>query len=281
MSLVALHVFALALLGQPATLPATGAGPVDIYQVSREVMILAQLAPLRLTQKQVQSLVDLYRESGRLASPDSTTAAQLTDVRQRLLSGAVVSDKEIQALLAALPQEVRRGGFFRGGRGGRQGDDMLAKATDILTDWQQALLVNRGETLQQIIVRRAAPPTAQTANVLIPITAIPAAEWPAKRATLAERIGSAVGGDKGDQVRQALPDFLDRVHGMTETQIRAKAGELWQSLAALVPPEVPVLGLLQGVDANNLRRRAGPLLLDPLTPAILLEMAQVRGWKLQ
>lgn len=280
MSLVALHVFALALLAQPATLPATATGPVDIYQVSREVMVLAQLAPLRLTQKQVQSLLDLYRAAGRIAPAGDSTAEQLIDMRNRLLGGSHVSDEQVRELLAALPQGARRGGYWRGRRGGRRAYDMLDKAIAILTGWQQALLVNRSQTLQQVILHRASPPTAQTAHVLTAIAAIPATEWPAKRASLAALVGSAVGGEKGDQVRQSLPGFLDRVHGMTETQIRARATDLWQSLSALVPPELPVLGLLEGVNANNLRRRAAPLLLDPSTPGLLLEIAQARGWKL-
>jgi len=276
MSLLALNVFVFSILAQPGV--AAAPAPVDLYRLAREVMLLSEIAPLRLSQQQVKALLAVYRAAGRLAQPDSAIVGQLQQLRQRLLGGEPVAAKDIQGVLAGLPVEVRRGGMGRGGAP----SDLVDKAVAVLEDWQQAILANRsGLTLQQIIDSRANPPTAQTAQVLIAIAGVPKQQWPDQRTRLADRVAAALDESQRKQVRAAILDFLDRVHELNETQIRAQAADLWQSVTSLVPPELPVLGLLQDVDPASVRRRAAPLFVDPLTPGLLQEMAAARGWHVQ
>jgi hypothetical protein len=276
MTLLAFHIFAFALLAKPSV--ATPPVPVDLYQLGREVTLLAQLAPLHLTEKQVKGILALYRDSGRLALPDAPIVDQLTQMRQHFLVGDSVAAKDVQAVVAALPQDARmmRGGG--GGRGGPAPNEMVDKSLALLEEWQQAILANRTDTLQQIITRRAGTPTADATRVFLAIAAVPNEQWATQRTHLADRVAAAVEEKQRKQVCDALLDFLDRIHGMNEVQVRTQADELWQNIVALFPPELPVLSLLQDVDPQNLRRRAAPLFLDPMTPDVLREMATVRGW---
>jgi hypothetical protein len=270
--LLALHAFVFSILCQPA--PAAPAAPVDVYRLGREVMLLAQLAPLHLSEQQVKAMLGIYRDAGRLAQSNSAVVGELQQVKQQLLAGREVTAKDVQRVLATLPVETRRSGRAAP-------NETVDKVVAVLDEWQQAIIANRSETLLQILARKGKPPVEETARALLRISGVSRQDWPAEKAHLADRIAAAVDEKQRTQLRAAMLDFLERVHGMSETEIRSHAAELWQDISALVPVELPVLSLLQPIDAESLRRRAAPLVLDPLTPMLLQEVATARGWHVE
>jgi len=254
---------------------------MDTWRLAHDVVVLAQLAPLRLTQQQVAALARILREAKTGPSVGEDLATQLSRMKQSLLSGEQLQPRDM-AQAAALA----RGGLER--RPGRRAEAgtadqaLLDKLLGVLEDWQKAMLANPSGILAPAAVRaRKAGLSEADVRMLLRLREVPPDRWPTEKENLAKRFASVAENADRAHLEAAAADFLERVRRMSEADIRKRAAELAEEASALVGGRASGLALLAPVDEESLRRRAANLLLDPALPRLLDEMAAARGWKLE
>ncbi|MCX7598045.1 MAG: hypothetical protein N2512_04145 [Armatimonadetes bacterium] len=278
-------VLTLCLAGQPA-LPQEGAS-ADTWQLARDVVLLAQLAPLRVGQQQVAALFKVLTESRARQVGGPAMAAELSRIKQSLLAGEQLQARDLAqvAALAKSGAERRRALERRTGRGPEPGTDdeeLLQKVLAVLEDWQKAVLARPPGILAPAAARaRKRGLSEGDLRILLRLREIPPDRWPEAKEDLAKRLASVAEDADRAHLQAAASDFLERIHQMSETDIRARGAELVEEADALVGGSVAALALLAPVDQELLRRRAATLFLDPALPRLLLEMAAARGWALQ
>jgi ketosteroid isomerase-like protein len=243
---------------------------LESWRVAQEVMMLLQLAPLNLSQDQVEKLIALYRqESG---SPGKTPATeQLNNLKQRLLRGEEVTPTEIRDVFT-LMREV--------GRPERSGAPhaLVDKILDVLEEWQMAVLTGGS---WQFGARGARAKMGQefAAEVLVAIANTPADQWSAVKASAVKRVVGAARATDREQLEQALGEFLERVRQMGADEVRRKVDEMVEEVEALATTSVPVMVLLRPLNMQEVRERVAQLFVNPVVPELLDEMAAARGWR--
>lgn len=272
-----LLVLWICFAGQPAALPST---PVDTWQLAHDVVVLAQLAPLRLTQQQVLALLKILNEAGTEPSVGEDIVAQLSRMKQTLLSGQQLQARDLVQVAA-----LARGGWER--RAGRRAEvsaanqSLLAKLLSVLEEWQKAVLASPVGTLTPVGRARKARLSEAEIRTLLHLHEIPPDRWPAEKQALAKRLASVAEDADRANLEAAAADFVERIRQMSEAEVRKRAAELAEEADALTGGRASGLALLAPIDEENLRRRASILLLDPALPRLLAEMAAARGWTLQ
>ncbi|MBC7288146.1 MAG: hypothetical protein H5T86_08920, partial [Armatimonadetes bacterium] len=109
----------------------------------------------------------------------------------------------------------------------------------VLNDWQIAILA--AGPMRQGAMGQDRRPVGDAAAALLKLKAVPPDQWPQYRKETAERFAGAAG---DEEVAPAVSDFLERVRGMSETEMRSKASELAAELQSLVPEGIQALALL-------------------------------------
>lgn len=262
---------AAAMAGQP--MRAVAAVQTEAALLVRDVMMLSQFATLGLSREQVEKLLEIYAEAGPRLDAGTSGLQQLQELRQRLLRGEQVTPTEMRDVFRIMRELGRQGPGL-----GQGGQELLAKVLGVLKEWQKVVLVApNGQRIRLMVRRKGENPFA---DVLVGIANVPEEQWAEMREQLARRASEAAAEEADrEEVAENVREFLNRVHGMDEAQVRAKANELVEEANALVQTRVPLIMLLQPIDQEMLQRRAAGLFLNPRTPELLREMAEVRGWK--
>ena len=220
---------ALAQGAQPA--------PVNERDLIMDVQTLVRLAPLKLTDAQVDALLKAYADLNAGANTlDPKTIEQLVGLKQRLLLGTVPGEGELDALRA-----LGKGGDGRGFRAEVTADPaaMMEKLRAILTAEQlDKLAFPEGHMVAQPTERGF----AQTVlGRLTRAIAVPDADWPQVRAAVVE--GLTVTLYDAAQNRKAadeLAPYLDRLRKMTLADLGAQQEKLGAEISALLPGGVPL-----------------------------------------
>lgn len=273
----------LVLLFSIAGQPAAGSVPVppDTWQLVHDVVLLAQLAPLRLSPEQVTTLLKILGEARTGPTVSEDLAAQLSRIKQSLLSGEQLQPRDFAQVAA-----IAKGGLER--RIGRRlapgtaDKNLLDKLLGVLEDWQRAVLARPLGTLAPAAARaRKKAVSDSDIRALLRLREIPPDRWPAEKQELTKRFASLAAHADRVHLEAAAADFVERVRLMSEAEIRKRAAELVEEADALTGGQALGLVLLAPIDEESLHRRAALLLLDPSLPRLLAEMATARGWTLQ
>jgi hypothetical protein len=269
-----LAVAALAMLTACAQGPVapTPSAPADPWGLAWDVFLLARLAPLRLSEQQVQALLQVYQETGVLEG-GAATVAQFSNLKNRLLQGQEVALGELRDVFTLLRSPF--GAVAERNLNSAALDKLLA----VLEDWQLVVLANAGWGAARWREARRPHPPSGAAEALVALRRIPEQEWAAQKRTIAKRFASAAPADQ-QQVEAGVADLLERIRQMSDDEIRRRVGELVQELEIFAPAQLDALSLLQPVDQTALRRQAAALFLDPRLPRLLQELAAARGWSI-
>lgn len=273
----------LVLLCSVGGQPAGGAVPVapDTWQIVHDVVLLAQLAPLRLSSEQVTALCKILSEARAGPAVGEDLAAQLSRIKQSLLSGEQLQPRDLAQVAALARGGVERRMGRRLGPGTAD-KNLLDKLLGVLEDWQKAVLAGPLGALAPAAARaRKRAVSDSDIRALLRLREIPPDRWPAEKQDLAKRFASLAEDAERAHMEAAAADFVERIHLMSEAEIRKRAAELAEEADTLTGGRASGLALLAPIDEESLRRRAAILLLDPALPRILAEMAAARGWPLQ
>ncbi len=264
---------AVALCAQPPP-PSTSIAisEVKIWQLAQDIMLLSQIHPLNLSAEQVRSLLRIYQTAPR-PSVDEEAMKDLEQIRAKLLKGEEIDINELKDV-GRLMRSAMRPGF-----GGRIGaPQLLQQILSVLAEWQKVVLANPWSQFTRLVIRQAGQ--RPLLEGFLQIAEADEAQWPTLRRQLQSRVVEAAGANN-EQVAEVCGEFLDRVHGMDEQQVRSRIVELIEEADAIADTPVPVSVLFQPIDEQRLMRRASQIFLNPRMPGLLTEMAKARGWKLE
>ncbi len=265
---------------QGNTAPATAQGPrvASAAQLGTDIMLLAQLNRLALSNQQLAALQAAYQAHPELLEGgglDDDALTSLVELRDRLLRGEQLQARDFQVAMAAVREVMNR---WRTKADNLLLDMLLTE----LTDFQRALLsagwMGGGGGLQE------GPGRGQQAEGLWRWLDLhrndQPDEWLQERDRVADLLAQGAGqpGSTEHQLTYtSLGQFLERCHSMDEAELSQRRQELVAELAVLVPQRSLPLLMTVGMDEQHLRVRAAQLLLNPRTPELIQEILQVRG----
>lgn len=241
-----------------------------------DVELLSKIAPLKLTDSQLQALAALYEQYG-FKTPDLATARAAADqveaVRQRLIVGEQFKPFEEQALQQAL-QTAFTQFAGPGAEWGKPVTELKPEeklAWGLLTPEQQGTLVGGGNPQEA---------SMRAMQIIAQSRAAEEEAWVQTRDRLAASLSAAAGADgtpARENSRRMFLDFLNRIRDMTPADFAAKQAELSGELTALLPPGTNLAAALSIVDLASIRQALWQSLLNPRAPGLLKEMEAARA----
>lgn len=260
-------------------------GPAgELYE---DIMVLYRLAPLKLTDAQVDQILAIYAQQPAPGAGEADEIiARLREIKQRLLQGdlAVAGDVNgARNLLRELVQLRRRN--VETASTGRPAEALPLTPLEqdlweILTVPQKAVALGdvRGpqannQRADQLLGQRAMTQVEQMLQ-------LDDAKFSAARDRFAGVLSAAAGPADSPQrtnCRRMFVEFFDRSRQMPPADFAARQAELSAELLALLPPGTSLVVALAEYDVRLIHGALAGALLHPRAPGVLAELKAVRA----
>lgn len=253
-----------------------------VFDAYTDIELLMRVAPLGLTDAQVQALTSFFQEHP-VAPPDlklmDGAAGKVEAVRERLIAGAPANLVDMQTLGEAMQKAFTQ--FNPMAEMGKTVQELTAEEKflwGLLTPKQQATLLRSLPIMRAGVVVDAAHPTVAMLKRLRDIP--DDQEWVKERDRLAGVLSAAAGADgtpERENRRRMFVEFFNRVEQMAEADFAAKLTELGADLAALLPAGSDDALALADADAVRIHMALLLSFLNPRYPELLQEMQAAKA----
>jgi hypothetical protein len=258
-----------------------GMGNVQVAQLAEEVWVLQRINTIGLTADQQKSALALYKQyPPEVPADQKPMLEKLKATRQRLLTGAPLSDAEMQEVF-----QLYRDAMQRRGRGQNQAPaeppapvemtPLAQSLWSLLTITQKASLLG---DVRQAAANNQKFDKAAADRALKTISKLKEADdpaWAASRTVLAGALSTAAGAEgtpQRENSRRMFADFLDRIRKMPATEFATRQNELSAELAALMPPGGSLTVAMAEANPAQIQGALAATLLHPRAPQLLQEL---------
>ncbi|MEN6301411.1 MAG: hypothetical protein ABFD96_01725 [Armatimonadia bacterium] len=242
-----------------------------------DIMLLQRLAPLQLTDAQLDAIAAAYQKQPQVAAEQTGPLAELAEIKRRLLAGnpAVAAD---QQALRQIMQKLQRAPEPSATEPTLS--PLAVEIWGLLTQTQRAALL--GDVRQAAANNQRADQQAalRAIKTLGQLRELDQTQWVASRDRIAQAFSENAGAPDTparQNCQKMFVEFLDRFKTMSDVDFAAKQGELATELLALLPPGTNLTVAMATYDQRLLQNAMNMTFLNPRLPDLLKEMKAARA----